>query len=107
VLVDKENRACLAGFDLQDTANYSTSYSMSMDQHNHDTWQGAYAAPETFDEKAFNERLPVPKVPADVHSFGVLIYEVLPRVLYFTVTQAQHSGRCLLGNCPFTFSIAK
>jgi len=107
VLIDNENRACLAGFDLQDTTDYSTFYTLSMDQHNCDPRQGAYLAPEMFDDGAFGERRSVPKVPADVYSFGVLIYEVLSRVLYFTAAQAQHSGRCFLGNCPSNPPTAK
>jgi len=74
---------------------------MDAEQHHLDIRQGAYWVPELLDEELLSEGRTVPMVPVDVYSLGVLIYEVLSRVLYFPVVQAQHSGRCFLGNCPF------
>jgi len=107
VLVDNENRACLTDFDLEDVIDYTETFAISMEEQDHNAQQGAYVAPELLDGKSLEERRLVPKVPADIHSFGVLIYEVLSCVFYFTVAQAQHSGRCFLGNCPFAFSTVK
>ena len=107
MLVDNENRACLVDFDLENTLNYAIADTRLGEEQEYDLQQGTYLAPELLGQKSLQERWSVPKVPVDVHSFGVLIYEVLSRILYFTVAQAQHSDRCFLGNCPFTCSTAK
>ena len=101
MLVDNENRACLAGFDLQATTNYAVPYAMSGAEHKHNIEQWVYAAPEMSGTKSFEELRSVPKVPADVHSFGVLIYEVSSRGPLFYGDTSSTFWQVLAGQLPF------
>lgn len=104
MLVDNENRACLADFGF---AGACTPFRVAGASSSSDVGGTAgYMAPELFLHRS-NENLSTPKGPVDVYALGMLIYEVFSRVIYSAMTGAQHSGRCSPGNSPFMLSTTK
>jgi serine/threonine protein kinase len=85
VLIDNENRACLADFGFEDTC---ITIGIEEESTMGVLWEAIYVAPELRKSKLANHR-PSPKKPVDVYALGVLIYGVFSCVLYSTMARAQ------------------
>lgn len=105
VLIDNENRACLADFSFMGvcipfgTTGASNSSNIGGTK--------SYMAPELLVHQARKDlsSIPPPKKPANIYALSMVIYKVFSHALYFTMEQAQDSGRCSLGNSPFPIQI--
>lgn len=101
MLVDNENRACLADFGFTGVCIPFGLVGASNPSGVGGT--AIYMAPELLVHQASKDRskIPPPKKPVDVYALGMLIYEVLSRFAYLTMAPTQQSTRCSLGSIRF------
>lgn len=85
MLVDDEGRAILADFGFTAVRN-----SLGLPMTSSSVEVGGtvvFMAPELLETEGPSTTR-ILKKPADIYALGMLIYEVLPRVVYFTMAQA-------------------